>query len=254
MNDIGPMEQPECIRVSWRLKLIQALLGFFSHLLFALPYARRIHGLEKIKPPQRYLFVCNHVSLLDTILLGALLWRSGNYPILVLGAKNAWCDSWVRTMLSKPIGFLLERGKLNPNRLRELEVYAREIRRFNLVVFPEGTRGNGVSVAECQPGIFYVAQTARVPIVPIFIENMQLVSTKNGPFHPLGGLRKVEVHFGEPVLPEDYLGLAREEFTDFIRQKITRAGKPGLAFESADQISPLQPSPPAARLSPGPLP
>src|SRR5271170_2171013 len=136
------MEQSERIPVSRRLKWIQALLGFFAYVLFALPYARRTHGLEKIKPSQRYLFVCNHVSLLDTIMLGALLWRSGNYPILVLGAKKAWCDSWVRSILSKPIGFLLERGKLNPNRLRELENYARKIKSFNLIVFPEGTRGN----------------------------------------------------------------------------------------------------------------
>ena len=52
---------------------------------------------------------------------------------------------------------------------------------------------------------------------------MQLVSTKSGPFHPVGGLRKVEVHFGEPVLPEDYLHLTRDEFTEFIREKIAAA-------------------------------
>lgn len=231
------MEQSERNRISQRLKLIQALLGFFSHLLFALPYLRRSHGLEKIRPAQHYIFVCNHVSLLDTILLGALFWRSGNYPILVLGAKKAWCDSWVRAMLSKPIGFLLERGKLNPGRIRELETYAHEIRRFNLVVFPEGTRGNGMDVAECQPGIFYVAQAARASIVPIFIENMQLVSTKTGKFHPFGGLRKVEVHFGEPISSEDYLHLSREEFTEFIRQRIVTT----------------QPSQPATQLNPVPL-
>jgi 1-acyl-sn-glycerol-3-phosphate acyltransferase len=234
----------------------QALLGFFAYLGFALFYARRVYGLEKIKPGQRYLFVCNHVSLLDTILLGAFFWRSGNYPILVLGAKTAWCDSWVRSILSKPIGFLLERGKLNPNRIRELEVYGRQIKQFNLLVFPEGTRGNGVDVAECQPGIFYVAQTARAVMVPIFIENMHLVSTKTGPFHPLGGLRKVEVHFGEPISPETYLGLSREELTQFIRRKIVAAGKKEAAFETRAQagISPLPPPQPAAHLNRDPLP
>ena len=53
--------------------------------------------------------------------------------------------------------------------------------------------------------------------MPVFIENMQLVSTKNGKFHPFGGLRKMEVHFGEPILPEKYLDLSREEFTEFVR-------------------------------------
>jgi 1-acyl-sn-glycerol-3-phosphate acyltransferase len=214
------MDATEQITVSGRLKFIQALLGFFSHVLLGLPYLRRLEGLKKLDTNKRYLFASNHVSLLDTILLGGELWYSGNYPILVLGDKNVWSDSWVRSALSRPIGFLLERGKLNPGRIRELQRYAREIKNCNLVVFPEGTRGNGVDVAECQPGIYYVAQESRAPIVPIFIENMQLVSTKAGKFHPLRGLRKVELHFGEPILPENYLSLSREEFTDFVRAKI----------------------------------
>jgi 1-acyl-sn-glycerol-3-phosphate acyltransferase len=232
---------------------IQWMLGLLAYAFFALPYARRVRGLDKIKPRQHYLFVCNHVSLLDTFMLGAFLWRAGNYPVLVLGAKSAWHDHWLRSLLSKPLGFLLERGKLNPNRIRELETYAREIRRFSLVVFPEGTRGNGVDVAECQPGIFYVAQTAKVAVIPVFIKNMQLISTKNGPFHPLGGLRKVEVHVGEAILPEEYLAMSRDEFTEFVRHKIAEAGKESAAFQPHPAISSL-PSQPTAHLNRDPLP
>ena len=232
------MEPTEPVRVSRKLKAVQALMGFFAWLFLALPYGRRTTGLEKLDNNRRYLFVSNHVSLLDTILLGALLWRSGNYPILVLGDRNVWKTSWIKTALSRPIGFLLERGKLNPNRINELQKYAGLGRQFNLVVFPEGTRGNGVDVAECQPGIYYVAQEARAVIVPIFIENMQLVSTKMGKFHPVGGLRKIETHFGEPILPEVYLGLGREEFTKLVRR----------------QIAATKPTPPAEHSSPGPLP
>jgi 1-acyl-sn-glycerol-3-phosphate acyltransferase len=231
------MATTEQTTVSRKLIGVQALLGFFAYVILALPYLRRTHGLEKIQPARRYLFVANHISLLDTILLGALLWRSGNYPILVLGDKNVWRDSWLRRTLSQPIGFLLERGKLNPGRIRELQKFAGQYKHFNLVVFPEGTRGDGVEVAECQPGIFYVAQESRAVIVPIFIENMQLLSTKAGRFHPVGGLKKIEVHFGEPIAPENYLPLPREEFTEFIRKK----------------ISALQPQPRAVRLTPVPL-
>jgi 1-acyl-sn-glycerol-3-phosphate acyltransferase len=234
------MEPTEQAGVSRRLKFVQALLGFFACLALALPYLRRTHGLKRLEPRRHHLFVSNHVSLLDTILLGGLLWRSGNYPILVLGDKNVWRDSWIRSALSKPIGFLLERGRLNPGRIRELQQYANEIKKFQLVVFPEGTRGNGVDVAECQPGIFYIAQESRAPIVPVFIENMQLVSTKTGRFHPLGGLRKIEVHFGEPIPPENYLSLPRGEFLELMRQSILAARLPRAA---------AHPVAPAAELS-----
>ena len=59
--------------------------------------------------------------------------------------------------------------------------------------------------------------------MPVFIENMQLISTKNGQFHFFRGLRKVEVHFGEPIPPETYLSMPREEFLEFVRRSILAA-------------------------------
>lgn len=224
---------PSTPSASRRLIFIQALLGIGVYLTIALPFLRRTHGLKHLRSDRRHLFICNHVSLLDTILLGAIFWQSGNYPILTLGDKNVWHASWIRRWLSRPTSFLMERGKLNPGKLQELQSFGRAAKDFNLLVFPEGTRGNGVQVAECQPGIYHIAQEARVPIVPVFIENMQLVSTKTGGFHPLGGFRKVEVYFGEPIAPEKYLTLSREEFLEFARQKIAAAQHPQAAVIQA---------------------
>src|ERR1700722_3478985 len=141
---MNPSNYPKVTR---RLVFIQSLLGLTAYLFLALPYVRRATGLGRLQPAKRYLFVCNHVSLLDTILLGALCWRSGCYPILVLGDKHVWHASWLRKVLSSRIGFLLERGKINPNRIEELQTFGRASREFHLVVFPEGTRGDGVHVA-----------------------------------------------------------------------------------------------------------
>ncbi len=207
-------------KVSRTLMLTQFLLGLGTHMFFALPYSRRTHGLKRLDPHQRYLFVANHVSLLDTILMGAIFWRSGCYPILVLGDKHTWHASRFKRLLSSRIGFFLDRGKINSDRINELQLFGRASRDFHLVVYPEGTRGDGVRVNRCQPGLYYIAQEARVPIVPVFIENMQLVSTKTGPFHALGGLRKVEVHFGEPIAAANYLSMSREDFSEFVRRQI----------------------------------
>jgi 1-acyl-sn-glycerol-3-phosphate acyltransferase len=217
------MEKVQPIKMTPSLVATQFLLGVGATLGFSLPYLRRAHGLERLDPRRRYLFAINHVSLLDTILMGALCWRSRCYPILVLGDKNTWRASWLKRLLSSRIGFLLERGKINPDRIRELQSFGQASRQFHLVVFPEGTRGDGVQVGCCKPGLFYIAQEARLPIVPVFIENMQLVSTKNGRVHPIGGLLKVEVHFGEPIPPEEYLPMPREEFLEFVRHSIAAA-------------------------------
>src|SRR5262245_27863018 len=154
-------------RATWKLVFLQALMGVGVWLLLVLPYVRRVHPLGRLHPGKRYLFVCNHVSLLDTIFLGGLCWRSGCYPILVLGDKTVWHTSWIKRLLSGPIGFLLERGRFSPARIRELQVFGRASAQFHLVVFPEGTRGDGVQVGSCQPGLYYIAQQAQVPIVPV---------------------------------------------------------------------------------------
>ena len=210
-------------RVTPGLTFVQWWLGLGATLCLALPYLRRTIGMDRLDPKQRYLFVVNHVSLLDTILLGALCWRSKCYPILVLGDKHVWHASWSKKLLSSRIGFLLDRGKMNPNRIEELQTFGRAGHEFHLVVFPEGTRGDGVNVAACQPGIYHIAQEARLPIVPVFIANMQLISTKTGRFHPFRGIRKVEVQFGAPITPQNYLTIPREEFGEFVRQKIGEA-------------------------------
>jgi len=222
--------------VTREVVFVQFLLGLGLQLFLALPFLRRTHGMQHLRPEQRHLFVVNHISLLDTLLLSTLCWRSRCYPILVLGDKKIWHASWIRKFLSNRTAFLLERGKLNPGRIRELQAFGRAGQEFQLVVFPEGTRGDGVNVAPCQPGIYFIAQAARIPIVPVFIENMQLVSTKTGRFHPLRGWRKVEIHFAEPIAPEKYLALPREEFLEFVRRSIAAARTPERGVLKSNRI------------------
>jgi hypothetical protein len=74
---------------------------------------------------------------------------------------------------------------------------------------------------------------------------MQMVSTKTGKFHLFAGLRKVEVHFGEPIAPEKYLALPREEFQEFIRQRIaaTQPTQP-VTYSAVIKTAGLSPSNP----------
>src|SRR5260221_13549449 len=86
-------------RMSRGLVFIQALLGIGAYAALALPYLRRTHGLNRLQPGQRYLFVANHVSLLVTILLGGVCWRHGMYPQLTIGDKKNWNASPAHRLL-----------------------------------------------------------------------------------------------------------------------------------------------------------
>ncbi len=213
--DPGP-KPPRADALAW---FMQLFLGIFCYVLILFPFCRRVGG--RVPPRrERCLFVCNHVSLLDTILLGGIFWSRASLPFLVLGDRAAWHDSAVKKLLSWKLGYLLDREGLAKERIGELKQFARAGSEFHLLVFPEGTRGNGVRLNPLQAGVYFIAKEARMPIVPIGIRNMQYVSTKEGRFHPFSGLRKVEVTFGEPWAAEDYLPLRRRDFLDTMAEKM----------------------------------
>jgi 1-acyl-sn-glycerol-3-phosphate acyltransferase len=194
---------------------IQQFLGLLAYVFVVLPYVRRVEG--KL-PRARRVYVCNHVSLLDTIVLGGIFWSRRRVPVLVLGDRRTWHRSFLRRLLSSHVGYLIERDRPSSReRLEALHHFAQRIDRFHLIVFPEGTRGDGTAVLECQPGIHVIAASAGVPIVPIAIRNMQAVSTKGGRFRPLAGLRRVTVRFGEEFGVE---AADRDAFLQTVRERI----------------------------------
>lgn len=206
-------------------RLVQGLLGLLSYFLFVLPYTRKVHGLGAVAPGRR-VFVANHVSLLDTILVGGIFWSRGRLPIMVLGDRGVWHGSAVRRALSARVGFLVDRSRPTKERIGELRRFGASLQDFNLLVFPEGTRGDGVQVGPCQPGLYYIAREARAPIVPIFIEDMQRVSSKHGRFRPLRGLRRIQVRFGPEIPAEHHLSLRRDDFLRHVRERIQALSPP----------------------------
>jgi len=196
-------------------RFVQAVLSLFTVLLVYLPYVRRVHGRF---PRGRRLYVCNHVSLLDTLILGSCLFLRGHTPILVLGDRPTWQKTRFRALLSRYVGFLIERGAADRATIGRLRDFGKQVDRFELIVFPEGTRGDGRTVGPCQPGIYFIARSAGTPIVPVFLEGVERVSSKRGPFRLLRGLRQVEIHVGE----EFSLGnTSRNEFCEEVRRRLT---------------------------------
>lgn len=195
-------------------RIVQEILGFFLTLLFYLPYVRRVRG--KL-PRGRRLYVANHVSLLDTLLLGGLFYTRRRVPILVLGDRPTWSKTWMHRMLAAKVGFLIDRGVPDKNLVHLLRDYGSKVEEANLIVFPEGTRGNGEALGEIQQGIVIIARAARVPVVPVFLENVASLSSKHGRFRPLRGLRSVTIHVGEEFTPNTR---SRREFCSEIKARL----------------------------------
>ena len=74
------------------------------------------------------------------------------------------------------------------------------------------------TVAPCQPGIYFIARGAGTPIVPVFLEGVERITSKHGPRHLLAGLRQVEIHIGEQFTLGD---MSRSDFCEEVRRRLT---------------------------------
>jgi 1-acyl-sn-glycerol-3-phosphate acyltransferase len=143
-----------CIRQLARTSLV--LAGLRVH----------IQGRERLNPKNTYIFMPNHASFLDTLLvlayipcdfrnimkeevfsiplLGVVLRRSGE---ISMDRKNAW--KALRSL--RRAAELLKQG-------------------ISIVVFPEGTRSPNGEIQEFKTALFILPIRSRIPVVPVLIE------------------------------------------------------------------------------------
>ncbi|MEO7650742.1 MAG: lysophospholipid acyltransferase family protein [Bryobacteraceae bacterium] len=166
--------------------------------------------------PRQRIYFANHTSHLDFVVLWAALPEEIRPCTRPVAAREYWDRGWFRSYLAKnifrsvlvsrPEGGLAGRDVLAPL-LEQLD------RGNSLILFPEGTRGNGVEIGTFKSGLYHLcAAKPEVEAVPVYLENLNRILPK-GEFLPLPLLSRVT--FGPPLLiaaDEDkasFLGRAR---------------------------------------------
>ncbi len=152
----------------------------------------RVHHAERLDPNANYVVAANHLSLMDT-------------PLMLLHLPVEFKFLAKRELLKTPfIGWYLirgghltvDRGSLRSS-LESMNECARLIRerRLSVLIFPEGTRGQG----ELQPfkdGAAYLAIQSGVPAVPVAIHGTEdVLAAKSSHFRSAD----VDVIIGEPI-------------------------------------------------------
>jgi 1-acyl-sn-glycerol-3-phosphate acyltransferase len=147
------------------------------------------------------IFVANHSSHLDTVMLLSTLPKTLRRRTRPVAAADYWTHGLVRRYLIHSIfrGVLVDRGRWC---LKPLEPLAKALRAGDsLILFPEGTRGTGGNLQQLKPGLFHVARAfPHVEIVPAWIDM------------PRG------LTFGPPLRWTD--GQQQEEFMSEVREAL----------------------------------
>jgi 1-acyl-sn-glycerol-3-phosphate acyltransferase len=194
------------------------------------------------------IYFANHTSHLDFVVLWAALPPEVRRSTRPVAARDYWMTGALRRYLALQVfrAVLVDRppspkaGAASPaagpsedrrSRARlAVEACAAALDDgSSLILFPEGTRGDGLVVAPFKPGLYHLSRLRpHVPLVPVFLENLARILPKGEHLPvPLSG----SVVFGEPMAvgseePRDiFLARARESLLALSQPAATEAGR-----------------------------
>jgi 1-acyl-sn-glycerol-3-phosphate acyltransferase len=157
-----------------------------------------VSGLENV-PGAPFVYCSNHQSILDILVLGA-----------VLPADFKWAAK--NSLMKIPfLGWHLRlAGHVPVDRTVGTRAAAQVIARFEevlkagkpLLIFPEGTRSEDGVIRPFKNGGFYAAVRAASPVVPVALEGTHRLMKKGAIDTGDGTMRKILVHVGTPIHPK----------------------------------------------------
>lgn len=173
----------------------------------------RIEGRERIRRDEAYVMVCNHLSLLDILVLFRLFVHF----------------KWVSKLENFRVPFIGWNMRLNgyvPLRRGDRASVVEMLRACDrllaegssVMMFPEGTRSPSGKMRAFKTGAFELALRNRRPLLPILIEGTADALPKRG--FVLRGRHPLSLTVLEPWPYERFAGLDPEALADAMRQHL----------------------------------
>jgi len=176
---------------SWRRGFIRQVIQLFS---FMTGTPLRVYGKQNLLPDKTTIFVCNHASYLDGIILMAALPDSFSFV-----AKKELEKSLIPRLFLQRIGcifverFDIQRGAADTKTLQE------QVKKgHSLVIFPEGTFTRITGLRPFRMGAFITAVEAKTAIIPLTLRGTRSILGE-ATWYPRQGA--ISVTISKPVYP-----------------------------------------------------
>lgn len=172
--------------------------------------------------PGQCVYYANHSSHLDTLVIWASLPQPLRDKTRAVAAADYWDKPGLRRWLATRVlnALLVERAGGCGSRDALHRIDAALAAGDSLILFPEGTRGDGTAIGELKPGIYFVAkQRPDVELVPVYLQDLNRILPK-GEFLPVPLLGSAI--FGAPLSLEP--GENRQHFLARARAALINLG------------------------------
>ena len=189
-------------------KIFKTLFYFYSKLVFSTYAPTSVVGRENI-PDSSFIFCSNHNSHMDVALLAVATRKSFN-DFGMLAARDYWFESWVKRVSVNTVMNLIPVDRAS-NKDKELSIKDSEAlcnafmkyEQRNLILFPEGTRGNPGELLPVKKGAARFALNLNKPILPAVIYGSHKIWPRGKVFFGLP--TRIEVFILEPIYPASFL-------------------------------------------------
>lgn len=230
MNDTGATVSalpPPCER-NWTWRIIQ----FVMQNIFTFWLQFRARGLEHL-PPGGALFLVNHQSFIDPLLVAAALER----PVSFVARDSLFRIPVIGWILRNTYVMPIKRESAGADSIRE--AVRRLQHGFYVGLFPEGTRTNDGQMGTIKPGFQLICRRANVPIIPVGLAGAYHAMPKGAWFlYPV----PIRVVYGEPISAEQVSELCQRgresEFVNLVGTRIADALKQASEWLDADTTGP----------------
>lgn len=205
----GPLAERLMIRLG------RGLVGLLVRLFTKM----KITGMENIPPGGNILFLSNHISALDVLVIPWAIYLK--YPEELLrqaGKEELFNIPIVGWILHKWRGFPIKRGGADRKSIRMIEEYIRE---GKVILYPEGTRSRDGQLLQGNRMVGRIVRNTTPTVVPVSIMGTDRVIPV-GKTIPRPGTR-VELRFGAPMdLSDEYAIANTKEASQKIIDRVMR--------------------------------
>lgn len=191
--------------------MLYALAHALLRVFFRLFCRWEVSGRGSVPPSGGAIIAPNHESYLDPMLVGTSLPR----PVHYLARRDLFSPGPWGWILRRVRAVPIERSAPTPASIRAVLDLLRS--GAALVIFPEGTRGDGVSLGAGKAGLGMLVLRAGVPVVPLYIEGSGRVLPRGAAFPRRGKIRLV---YGAPLRWERPDRPGRSDYEEVARRVI----------------------------------
>ena len=189
-------------------KIFKTLFYFYSKLVFSTYAPTSVVGRENV-PDSSFILCSNHNSHMDVALLAVATKKDFN-DFGMLAARDYWFESWVKRVSVNIVMNLIPVDRAS-NKDKELSIKDSEdlcsafmnYEQRNLILFPEGTRGNPGELLPFKKGAARFALNLNKPILPAVIYGSHKIWPRGKVFFGLP--TRIKVFILEPIYPASFL-------------------------------------------------